>query len=140
MRVDEATQTVAREWVRKAEGDLKAAAHLLKLGRECPTEVVCFHAQQCAEKYLKALLVIAGVDFPNTHDLDRLAQLLRRGTDIGLDPAERAELTTYAVAARYPGAGEIPLREARRALHLARRSRRSARTQLPPEVKRAPKR
>ena len=49
-------ETVAAEWVLKAENDLKAAAQVLKLGAECPTDTVCFHAQQCAEKYLKACL------------------------------------------------------------------------------------
>ena len=42
--------SVAREWVVKAENDLKAAAQILKLANECPTDTVCFHAQQCVEK------------------------------------------------------------------------------------------
>ncbi len=45
------------EWVIKTENNLKNAVHSLKLGKECPTDTVCFHAQQCVEKYLKALLV-----------------------------------------------------------------------------------
>jgi len=40
---------VVREWVVKAENDLKTAAHTLKLKEECPTDTVCFHAQQCVE-------------------------------------------------------------------------------------------
>ncbi len=58
-------------WIVKAENDLKTAAHTLKLGRDCPTDTVCFHAQQCVEKYFKACLVLEGVDFPKTHDLAR---------------------------------------------------------------------
>ena len=50
--------TVISEWVIKAENDLTTAAHTLKLGEDCPTDTVCFHAQQCVEKYLKALLVM----------------------------------------------------------------------------------
>lgn len=57
------------EWVCKAEEDLTAAAFSLKLGRSCPTAIVCFHARQCAEKYLKAFLVHQGVTFPKTHDI-----------------------------------------------------------------------
>ena len=49
---------VVREWVAKAENDLKNATHSLKLGEDCPTDTVCFHAQQCVEKYLKAMLVL----------------------------------------------------------------------------------
>lgn len=48
---------VVREWVMKAENDLKNAGHTLKMGEECPTDTICFHAQQCVEKYLKAFLV-----------------------------------------------------------------------------------
>lgn len=49
--------TVIREWLAKADNDLKAAAYTLTLGKDCPTDTVCFHAQQCVEKYIKALLV-----------------------------------------------------------------------------------
>ena len=44
---------IARDWVQKAENDLKNAAHTLRMGKDCPTDTVCFHAQQCVEKYLK---------------------------------------------------------------------------------------
>ncbi len=40
---------VVREWVQKAENDLKNAANTLKMGEDCPTDTVCFHAQQCVE-------------------------------------------------------------------------------------------
>jgi len=42
--------TVISEWVIKAENDLTTAAHTLKLGGDCPTDTVCFHAQQCVDK------------------------------------------------------------------------------------------
>ncbi len=67
---------VVREWIEKADNDLKTAAHTIKLGADCPTDTVCFHAQQCVEKYLKALLVLRRCDFPRTHDLERLRDLL----------------------------------------------------------------
>src|SRR3990167_10955370 len=67
---------VAREWIVKAENDLKNAANTLKMGEDCPTDTVCFHAQQCAEKYLKALLVWKGIPFPKTHDLPSLMAIL----------------------------------------------------------------
>lgn len=66
MRSDEGTFAVVREWLAKAENDLLAATHLLRLGRGAPADVVCFHAQQCAEKYLKALLVFSGDEVPKT--------------------------------------------------------------------------
>lgn len=55
---------VTREWVTKAENDLRVAVYLLEPRVDQPTEAVCFHAQQCAEKYVKALLVFRATDFP----------------------------------------------------------------------------
>jgi len=46
---------VARDWVKKAN-DLKNAVHTLEMGDDCPTDTVCFHAQQCVEKYVKVFL------------------------------------------------------------------------------------
>lgn len=127
--------TVVREWVLKAENDLKNAAHTLLLGKECPTDTVCFHAQQCAEKYVKALLVLDGIPFPKTHDLERLVSLVPSATRPSLTLAEQSLLTEYATGARYPGWGKISLTEARRAVTIARRVRREARRILPKEVR-----
>lgn len=55
--VDPELVQVVRLWVNKAENDLAAAALTLKAGRKAPADTVCFHAQQCVEKYVKALLV-----------------------------------------------------------------------------------
>ncbi len=130
----DAVLRVVQEWVVKAENDLKNAAHTLKLGKDCPTDTVCFHAQQCVEKYLKALLVLKGIDFPKSHDLEELMALLPERVRPGLTGEEQGRLTTYATAARYPGWGEISLAEARRAVAVARRVRKGARGMLPREV------
>jgi HEPN domain-containing protein len=125
---------VVREWLVKAENDLKAAAHVLKLKEDCPTDVVCFHAQQCVEKYLKAVLVFRLVDFPKTHDLAEIIALLPKGDRPDLNQDELRKFSQYAVAIRYPGLGELPLTEARRAVALARRIRKETRAALPREV------
>lgn len=122
---------VAREWILKAENDLKTATHVLKLGEHCPTDSVCFHAQQCVEKYVKAVLALAGTDFPKTHDLERLIALSPEESRPSLSPQEQAVLTEYATGARYPGWGEIRLTEARKAVNLARRVRKDLRAALP---------
>lgn len=117
----DAVLAVVHEWVEKAENDLRNAAHTLKLGEDCPTDTVCFHAQQCVEKYVKALLVLRGVDFPKTHDLDKLQRLLPGETRLSLSEEERGRLTDYATVGRYPGWGQIPLpRHARRWRSLGR--------------------
>lgn len=61
---------VAQEWIAKAEDDLLNATHTPTLGARCPTDTVCLHAQQCAEKYLRALLSLRVIDFARTHDLE----------------------------------------------------------------------
>jgi HEPN domain-containing protein len=76
MPTAKAVVAVIREWLVKAENDLLTAAHTLKLGAACPTDTVCFHAQQCVEKYLKALLVFRATPFPRTHDSYLLRSLL----------------------------------------------------------------
>jgi HEPN domain-containing protein len=123
--------TVCAEWLAKAENDLITAAHTLKLGESCPTDTVCFHAQQCVEKYLKASLVLHGMDFPRTHDLAILIALLPIELRPGMSTEEQARLTEYAVGARYPGWDQISLAAARRAVALARRVRREVRRLLP---------
>lgn len=131
---------VAAEWVAKAENDLKNAAHTLKLGRECPTDTVCFHAQQCVEKYLKAYLAFRGLDFPKIHDVEELISLLPPQARPNLNAEEQAQLSQYAVRPRYPGWPEISLSDARKAVALARRVRKNLRSLLPKEALRRKKR
>jgi HEPN domain-containing protein len=127
----EKVATVVWEWVAKAENDLKAAAYTLRLGNACPTDTVCFHAQQVAEKYLKALLTAQEIAFPKTHDVRKLVEMLPAGTQISVSEDEQDELTDYATGARYPGWGDISFTDARRAVAIARRLRRDVRKLLP---------
>lgn len=123
---------VVREWVMKAENDLKNAAHTLKLGKDCPTDTVCFHAQQCVEKYLKALLVWRNVRFPKIHGIGELLRLVPLDGRPHLSAEEQERLTDYAADTRYPGAYEpISLTEAQGAVKVARRLRREIRRLLP---------
>lgn len=56
-------------WVDLAEADYGAASREFALAAGPNVPVVCFHAQQCAEKLIKALLVTHGIDPPKAHDL-----------------------------------------------------------------------
>jgi HEPN domain-containing protein len=140
MHANSARIAVAREWVIKAENDLKNAAHTLKLGRACPTDTVGFHAQQCVEKYLKAFLVCKGIDFPRTHDIERLVALLPYNLWLRLSIEEQRRLTIYATVTRYPGDYEpIPLTEAQQSVRLARRIRKEIQALLPKAALQHPK-
>ena len=134
MFADEAALvTEVHQWVEKAETDLWTAALALKhsVARH-GTDVVCFHAQQCIEKYLKALLTWQSVPFPRTHDLAVVIARLPEPNRPSLTPEQTQALTRYATITRYPGDYEpITLTEARRAVTLARRVRRQLRRFLP---------
>lgn len=95
---------ITREWVEKAEADL-ATARREKRARWSPNpDAACFHAQQCGEKYLKAVLQEADTPFPKTHDLEALLDLLVASQPHLEQMRESlAVLTDYAVAFRYPG-------------------------------------
>jgi len=129
-----AAAAVAHEWVTKAESDLRAAIYLLEPRPGQPTDAVCFHAQQCAEKYIKAVLVFRGIDFPKTHDLEKLSALMPAALRPRLSVEEQRRLAGYAIAARYPGSGEIPYAEAKRAVAVARRVRKEIRRVFPRQV------
>jgi HEPN domain-containing protein len=89
MSKDEKALLVAREWALKGENDLKNAAHTLEMGKECPTDTVCFHAQQCVEKYLKALLVLKDINFPKTHNIEDIIALVPKDLRPKLDDKEQ---------------------------------------------------
>jgi HEPN domain-containing protein len=55
MPTPKAVLTVIRAWLAKADNDLKNAVHALSMSADCPTDTVCFHAQQCVEKHIKAV-------------------------------------------------------------------------------------
>jgi len=64
------------EWVEKAEGDFATAEREMDISVHANYDAVCFHAQQCAEKYLKACLQEADLPFRKTHDLSELLHSL----------------------------------------------------------------
>jgi HEPN domain-containing protein len=92
----------ARRWLRFAAEDLRAAESMLANQEMIPRHA-CWLAQQAAEKALKAGLVLEQIPFPFRHDLDALRNLLPdRWATRQLHP-DLAELTEWAVEARYPG-------------------------------------
>src|SRR3954468_16468301 len=94
---------LTREWFRKAERDLLVARQAYA-ARPSVHDAVCFHCQQCAEKYLKGLLNERGIAFPRTHELADLVDLLAIEPTVKTLRAPADGLTRYAVEYRYPGA------------------------------------
>ncbi len=92
-----------KEWIDKAEGDWKIAQRELEAA-DPVWDGVCFHAQQCAEKYLKAFLEEHQIPFEKTHDLVVLADLIgEKFPELASLKAELGSLGSFSVAARYPG-------------------------------------
>jgi HEPN domain-containing protein len=123
-------------WLRFALDDLTAAERLLRSGG--PWNMICFHAQQGAEKLLKGFLLSRQRSVPRLHSLVKLLALCS-AYDAKLEDLRRGceELDGYYIPARYPDAAAgalpdgMPTREhARRALGILRRVLRRVRAGL----------
>ncbi len=91
------------EWIKRAKSNLERAK-AGQVSKDILFEDLCFDCQQSVEKALKALLMSQDVDFPLTHSIGRLLELVESiGIEIPETVLQAAELTEYAVSARYLG-------------------------------------
>jgi len=92
------------EWLEKTEGDYHSLQREVRARKNPNYDAACFHAQQCVEKYLKGRLIDAGIDFPKTHDLVLLLDLV-----LPVEPLWEIHrdglsfLSGFGVEFRYPG-------------------------------------
>ncbi|MCD6082475.1 HEPN domain-containing protein [candidate division WOR-3 bacterium] len=113
----------SKKWVLKAENDLKIAKDEITMENPA-TDAICFHAQQCAEKYLKAYLIFNSKEVRRTHDI---AELISQCSEVDpefaeLNQIEIVSLTDYAVEIRYAEDFYFPsMEEAKHAIELAER-------------------
>lgn len=101
------SKQLARRWLSHAEGDLAAATTILQRQAGNQPFTAGFHAQQTAEKAIKAVLVARQISFSRAHDLDALHRLVPIGTHVKALSGLGA-LNPYAVEERYPVPGEEP--------------------------------
>ncbi len=123
---DQVREEFVRQWLLKAEEDLNAARSLLSHGGTF-LSTVCFHSQQAAEKYLKAFLTRHQVEFPKTHDIGGLLDLIEP-IDGSLSSSLRDTviLTDYGVGVRYPSdSPRVTISDAQQAIQLAEKVRKS---------------
>jgi HEPN domain-containing protein len=128
-------QPLTTEWVQLAEGDITTCQRELRARKLPNYNAACFHAQQCAEKYLKARLQEAGIAFPKTHNLEHLLQII-----LPLEPtwttlrSDLIILTSAAIEVRYPGMSADKV-DAKEALRISMAVRKCVRLSLalPPE-------
>ena len=111
----------ASKWLAYARSDLDAGWALLRDPEHFPHQV-CFLAQQAAEKALKALLISCDIEFPRTHDLDRLRQSIPQGCQVKAAFPQLYSLSIWAIESRYPSdLPEVTESDANGALQMAER-------------------
>ena len=122
MGPEEARVQDARAWLLKAELDLRAAAHEMASPSEQLWGDIMFHAQQAAEKSMKAFLAWRDIPFRKTHNLEELGrQCATADATLAITADQATPLTEYAWKFRYPGETDEPSRlEAEEALEAAR--------------------
>ena len=118
------------EWVEKAEADYQSAVALHRRRQGPLPDVVCYHCQQCVEKYLKAYLIAQGSTPPRIHDLEDLLNLCAlHDATLTARLLLVQVLNPYAVLMRYPGM-TATVAEAKDAVHAMRRLRTVVRRKL----------
>jgi HEPN domain-containing protein len=122
---------IVAEWAEKAEGDYLTGEREMRVRRRPNYDAVCFHAQQCAEKYLKAFIIEHQLEFQPIHDLEVLLEKvvpIRPEFEFIRDLL--LLLNDYAVSIRYPGETATK-EEAYAALKAVRTVRKFIRQKLP---------
>jgi HEPN domain-containing protein len=101
--LDPEAESLLRQWIDKADADLEVARRLAAeaAGNLRIREIVGFHCQQAAEKYLKAFLTRCQIEFPKTHDIKLLLELA--GDPLADSLSDAKWLTPFGVEIRYPG-------------------------------------
>lgn len=94
---------ITQEWLEKAEGDWKVATREFNYD-EPVYDIVCFHAHQCVEKYMKAILIENEIHFEKIHDLEILLNQCKEILpELLIQKEALIWLTQYSVRVRYPG-------------------------------------
>jgi HEPN domain-containing protein len=107
-----------REWLNRARSNMALAGSVMP---GVDFEELCFDAQQCAEKSIKAVFIRRGESFPFIHDLEELLRRLQgNGLKIPKYIWQAEELSEYAFKTRYPAHGDpVTQREYKRAMRIA---------------------
>ena len=104
------------KWIEFAESDYEAIM-LLEKSNKPLLEIICFHCQQCAEKYLKAYIIKNNGEIKKTHNLEEISKIC---TEIDEDfkqiKNQCIDLTDYAVETRYPYSFEIDINDMKKAV------------------------
>ena len=121
---------LTQEWVQRGEADYITVQQLLSTANSLLHNIICFHAQQCIEKYLKSWLQEANMPVPRTHNLEELlALIVPTLPDWGDWKPDFKIITKYAVEPRYPG-DPVTVENTQHACSICDEVRQAVRTQL----------
>jgi len=124
---------LVQSWLKKASRDLITAQRELK-DEEPFTDIISYHAQQAAEKYLKGYLTWKEIEFPRTHDIGDLVSLaMNEDPDFEEIATVSSILTPFAVQVRYPEFEEPLLQDAEEAVDIAAKIKNLVTDKLPEE-------
>lgn len=92
-----------RDWLWKAENDLKAAKAISHYYEDPPTDTICYHSHQVVEKCLKAVLLFFDADLVKVHDLIEILNLcIQHEPDLNAFRESLETLNQYYIEAKYP--------------------------------------
>ena len=112
---------IFRQWLQKGADDLRSAEYLSTMHHPTPDEVICFHCQQSAEKYLKGFLFFHSIEPPKIHDLTILLDMCKEiNSSLSVLSPKTDKLTDYAVFPRYPNELEITSEDMKTAIQYAK--------------------
>ncbi len=133
---EQVKRELTQQWLTKAEQDFQVAQHLVSQGTGY-FGAVGFRSQHAAEKYVKALLTHHQIEFPKTHNLGELLDLLVSvQARMAGSLREITALNPYGVEMRYPGdVVEVSSEEADKAVKLAAKVRNAILAALPHDLK-----
>jgi len=112
-------EDIAKEWFDFGESDLNTAKFLLQM-KPIPLEIICYHCQQSAEKYLKGYIALDGGNVIKTHDLTLLNKVcIKYNSDFEKLEDDCIELVDYGVQVRYPFHLDLEENDMRKAIESA---------------------
>ena len=101
--MDKYKAEILKQWLEKANDDLRVAEYLSTMHHPTPYEIICFHCQQSAEKYLKAFIFLQDIEPEKTHDLEKLLGTCQEYDDKFSTLLTKAIiLKGYGILPRYP--------------------------------------
>ena len=114
-------ETILQQWLDKANDDLRSAEYLSTMYHPTPDEIICFHCQQSAEKYLKAFMFTHDNDPEKTHDLEELFKICQKNNASFSSLLSKLQfLNEYAVLPRYPNELGITTEDMKTAIRYAK--------------------